>query len=218
MTAPILLLLCIVLSIAAGREAFAQVFATNAVAYINAPLVPGFSLMSNPLFTEDYSIADLTQAVQPEIPDGLTVYVLENGNFKVATYDLESGAFQPPEIAAEPLPPGRGFFVYNPSTNHLLAVLTGAILQGSLTNPLPQGFSLTASMIPQEGTLELLRFPSEPGDYLYLFDERRQSYEVSYFDELDGRWLPTPRPIHVAEAFVVFKRRPALWIREFHVN
>jgi len=191
----------------------------NAVGYINKDLPPGFSLLTNPLRNIDNSVSNLLNpGIQNGVPDGLTVYLLQNGSFITATYDSSTGSFYPPEVAAEQIPPGRGFFVFNPTAQNLNLTFVGEVPQGTLINPLPGGFSLVGSMVPRTATPEQLKFPGEPGDKIYFFDAVTQNFQISILDELDHQWYPPLRAVAPAEGFVVLKASPAEWVQEFYIN
>lgn len=208
--------LCLILLIVfgTGSTLFAQ---PNAVGYHNKTLVPGFNLISNPLFNPGSHLSNVINGIQTPIPDGLTFFFLEANGFRAATYDAIDGAFIPPFAGGESIHPGRGFFVFNPATNNLTVTFVGEVLQGSLTNSLHAGFSIVAAMVPQEATLETLNFPAEQGDIVFLWDELNQRYQPSSYDDIDGAWLPPVRPLRVGEAFLLYKLRPTLWIRYFDI-
>ena len=190
--------------------------ARAAVGYVNASLPPGYTLLTNPLLNNDNSITAVFKGFQGDIPDGLTVYLLEDEGYRSTTYDSVTGLFQPSDVAAELLLPGRGFFVLNPTAENQVLTFVGTILEGELINPLRAGYSLVGSMVPREATPEDLSFPGEPGDVIYFFNPATQSYDrFSVFDDLDHRWSPALRPIKAGEAFLVRKQRPADWIQEF---
>ena len=217
---------CRVLLVAAGilslhLTILAQVPNTNvnAVGYLNVSVLPGFNLVSNQLrYSPAYTVADLAGSLQGNVPDGLSVYLLFPEGYRSATYDTSSRTFEPADIAAEELSPGRGFFLFNPATNALTLTFVGEFMQGTLTNNVPAGFSLVASMVPQEATLALLGFPTEPGDVVYRFNPLTQTFVAAVFDDIDGAWMPGIPQVYAGEAFVVFKNRPATWTRTFFAN
>ncbi len=190
-----------------------QVVTTNAVGYVNTTLLPGFNLITNPLYEEGYTVADLVRSIQGGAPEGLRIYLLQTNSYRSAAYESASTGFQPGEVASEPLTPGRGFFIYNPRTNHLTLTFTGQIMNGQLDIPLAEGFSMVASMVPQNGTPEALEFPSEPGDIIYQFDAVNQRFKVFVFDYFDGRWLPNAPQIQTGEGYIVYKDQATVWSR-----
>ena len=208
----------LLLTFVAGLTAFSSARAANAVGYVNKELRPGFTLLTNPLLANDNSIGAIMRNVQGGVPEGLTVYVLENGNFKIAMYDSSTDSFSPPEVAAELISPGRGFFVFNPTSTTVVVTFVGEVLQGTLVNPVEKGFSIVGSMVPRSATPEELNFPGEAGDVIYFFDSVTKNFQVSVFDDLDNQWSPALRALAPGEAFVVFKTQAADWVQEFSIN
>lgn len=201
------------------KSANSPVYDVNAVGYVNTTLVPGFNLVSNPLNnTLGNNIQNLFgTGIQGTIPNGLTVYILETNGYRLTTFNAELQRFEPESVAAEQMPPGRGFFVYNPGPT-LTITFVGEILQGVLSLPLPEGFSIVGSMVPWTKSLDQMGFPGGFGDYVYYFNPVTQQFEVGIFDDLDGSWLPRLRPVQTGEAFIVFKRKPAVWTLTFSIN
>jgi hypothetical protein len=94
----------------------------------------------------------------------------------------------------------------------------GEVPTGSLSNPIPAGFSIRSSQVPQAGRLVAdLGFPAAEGDTVYQFNNAANSYNSSTFDL--GEWVPAGEPnIKVGESFFVRKAAPATWTRTFNVN
>ena len=192
-------------------------FVIPGVGYLNISLRPGFNLISVPLKTSESDIAGMF-AMQNNLPDRLTVYVMEEGEFHGTTYIAATKQFEPESVAMAAIPPGRAFFVYNPLQTQVTLTFAGEVPQGRLTNSLPAGFSAVAPMVPGDGTLTLHGFPTEPGDIVYTWDATNQTYFGSSFDDIDGAWLPTEETILAGEGFILFKRRPVEWIVDFVLN
>jgi hypothetical protein len=215
------LLLTAALSAAGIATSMAQVYSVNAVGYVNTTLVPGFNLISNPLNAADNSVSALFRGgISGAIPNNFTVYVFENGNFSQATYDDIAEAFLPPENAAKTITPGNGAFVRVPGTTPITVTFVGEVPQGApLRNPLPAGFSIKASQVPQEGTADALGLQGAQGDSAFLFNETTQAYEAtSSYDDIVLEWIPPLKPLAVGEAFFLFKRAAGEWTRTFSVN
>jgi hypothetical protein len=192
-------------------------FIIPGVGYINISLEPGFNLISVPLKLGNSEIAGVFGS-QNNLPDGLTVYIMEEGIFHGTTYFASSGQFEPTDIAQETIPPGRAFFVYNPSRTQVLLTFAGEIPQGRLTNFLPAGFSAVAPMIPRSGTLSAQGFPTAAGDTVYLWNARTQTFYSSTYDDIDNAWLPREESISAGEGFILVKRQPAEWTIDFALN
>jgi hypothetical protein len=217
------LLLTAALSAAGIATSMAQVYSVNAVGYVNTPLPPGFSLVSNPLNnTTGNTIQNLFGAgIQGTVPDGMVVYHFNptTDQFVVAVYDGIDSAFAPAANAAQVIPPGTGVFVFNPGGSPVTCTFVGEVPQGAASNQdLPQGFSIKGSTVPQEGTLPQLQFPGADGDIVYEWNPVTDQYISAVFDGIDNAWVPAAPNIQVGEAFYIYKNAPATWTRNFSVN
>lgn len=198
----------------------AQVQSPNAVGYVNTTVFPGFNLVVNPLISGQNTTAELLTG---QLPDESKIYFLANEGdlqprFNVITWNASAKRFEPEELAGESFPPGRGFFIFLSGRAETTVTFAGRIPQGHLVLSLPAGYSLVASMVPQAGSLQALRFPAEEGDQVYLFNARTQRYTISTFDTLAGGWSPQPKALDVGEAFFLRKNRAVDWVRDFAVN
>jgi len=213
------LLLTAALAAAGIASSKAQVYSVNAVGYVNTTLVPKFNLVSNPLDNKaGNKIGDLFKNITPSIPNALTVYKLKSTGYVTAVYDDLDQAFGPAAAAAEPLNPGEGVFVRNPGTANLTVTFVGEVPQGNLSNPLPQGFSIRASQVPQGGTAAFTGLTGQQGDKIFLWNKTTQAYQTSVFDDIVNDWDPALRPVEVGEAFFIFKKAAGTWNRTFNVN
>ena len=108
--------------------------------------------------------------------------------------------------------PGEGAIFFNPTSDYKSVSFAGEVLQGHLSVPVPGGFSIRSSLIPQPGNLaDDLRFPIANGDVIHLFDREQQKYLLHPFEE--DKWTAGPPIIGVGEAFWVAKTDPGNWIR-----
>jgi hypothetical protein len=93
----------------------------------------------------------------------------------------------------------------------------GEVLQGSLTNDLPAGYSVRSSKVPQSGLVSTtLGLPANPADVLYKYVPLT-GYSIFTFDEFDLAWTPSQPTINVGEAFFSFKGAASSWVRNFTV-
>lgn len=188
------------------------VYSVNAVGYVNVTLAAnGYTLVANPLVAETNTIAVLFDAAV--------------GGTAVYKFDASAGAYLPTisknkitgkwNDTVTTLLPGEGVFVKNPATTNVTITFVGEVMQGSLTNPLPAGYSITSSQVPQADTLDNLGFPKEKGDTVYRFVSGNYvSYNVN---KITGNWSTVPS-VAVAEAFFVKKTAAKDWTRNFSVN
>jgi hypothetical protein len=210
------LLLTAALSAAGIATSMAQVFSVNAVGYVTVTVPKGkFALVANPLNAANNSIAELFKGV----PAGTQVYKFVNGSYKTATYDDLDNAFTPPDAAALTVVPGEGVFVKAPPAADVTVTFVGEVMQGNLSNPLPKGLSIKASMVPQGGmTAAELGLKGAGGDQVFQFNVDTQTYNTSTFDDLDNAWAPALKPLKVGEAVFISKVAAGSWDRVFNVN
>jgi hypothetical protein len=202
-----------VLGAAGVATSMAQVFSVNAVGYINVSVPPGFSLIANQLNNGDNKVTTLI----PTAPEGTTVYKFTGAGYDIISFDSLENAWLPAATAANlTLSPGEGAFIRNVGQNPLPITFVGEVPTGSLSNPIPAGFSIRSSQVPQAGTLTELGFPAKPNDTVYQFDGTK--YIINTFDELDNAWLPAVPTVKVGESFFVRKQAADTWTRTFNVN
>jgi hypothetical protein len=196
-----------------GQEAL-SVSAPNAIGYVNTDLSPGLNLISNPLIPLD---ARLKQILTAEFPNGTEVHFLTSTGYVTARHDSPSRHWTPSEAAELSLSPGDGFFIHNPTGAAVAITFVGTVPVGWLTNHIPAGLSIQSSIVPHTGGLDVLGFPAEPGDMVFLYDVTRQRYEGFFFDEFQQEWRPSIPEINVGEAFFVLKTRAIDWVRHFSI-
>jgi hypothetical protein len=220
-------LLLAAVAVAAVASAQAQVYSVNAVGYVNVNIDPGFNMVSNPLQAADNSIQSLFKNFQGTIPGGLKIYNFNQttGGFDTIQWNDLDNVYDPAADAAKTVTPGNGVFVFNPSQTQLKLTFVGEVPQGPLSNPLPKGFSIKASQVPQEGKPDALGLPGQGGDKIFRYNKTTKAYDGYTFDDLDNQWvsnstgLPGLPTIPVGEAFFVFRAQSAgAWTRTFSVN
>lgn len=182
----------------ASSMAQSNVYSLNVVGYVNKPLVAGFNLISNPLNTTNNTLSGLFST--PGFGD--TVYKYNGASFDISTY---VGSWSPNQTLA----PGEGVFYQAGAA--FTNTFVGEVMQGSLANPIPAGFSIRSSQVPETNTLANLQFPAAFGDTVYYF--RGGTYAISTYV---GAWSPDVGPA-VGEAFWVNSGAGANWTRNFTV-
>jgi hypothetical protein len=223
------LLLAAAFAAAGVSTSVAQVYSVNAVGYVNVTLNPGFNMVSNPLDAGagNNTVSKLFSNITGGVPAQLKVYTWDEtaGTYNVAaTYVSVALGFQPSTSANFVLAPGRGAFVQVPATVTAPITLTvvGEVPQGNLSNPLPIGFSIKASQVPQAAKPEDLGLVGAPQDKIYRYDSVAGTYRVANtFVNTTLGWQPATGVIAVGEAF--FYQRAAAngagtWTRTFSVN
>lgn len=203
------LILTAALGTAFMATTMAQVYSVNAVGYVNLEIPVGFSMIANPLDAGEgmNTVGNLLDAA----PVGTTVYKFVGG-----TYDINNKlpVWQKPDMS---LMPGEGAFIQNKTANPFTITFVGEVMQGTLNNPIPEGFSIMSSMVPQAGQLDTdLGFPKGAGDVIYRFDSATQNYVIS--TSTGPIWTPAAPVVGVGEAFFVKVGAAKTWTREFSVN
>jgi hypothetical protein len=206
------LLLTAALCAAGIATSKAQVYSVNAVGYVNTPLVTGYNLISNPLdnkATDGNQIKNLFAS----LPGGSQIFKFNGTRYDLAEVDLLSGEVTG-AAATMTVTPGEGVFVRveAPAT----VTFVGEVPTGNLSTPIPAGFSIKSSQVPQAGTATALAFPAGEGDQIFIFNEATQRYTTYGFNL--GAWDTEPQ-IDVGEAFFVNNVSGAKnWTRTFNIN
>jgi hypothetical protein len=232
------ILLAAAFAAAGVATSMAQVYSVNAVGYVNKTLTPGFTLVSNPLIAADNTIQALFNNFQGGVRDGTTVYKFVGGGFQTAGFD-EFGGWGGAG-ATVTLMPGEGAFVFIPNPQageaaNKVLTFVGEVPQNNTTTPLPRGFSMKSSVVPQAVAPDNVKntdgssaaIPAVDGDTIYRWNPAAKGYTSYLYTQFDpqtpGEWasgnttgLPT---FDVGEAFYYFRLGAATtWNRTFSVN
>lgn len=185
------------------------VFSAKVIGYASVALPPGFSLIANP-FVSPETVSHTFKGW----PDGTTLNRFDTSLFRLTENALKGGKWSNP---SEKLLPGEGAIFYNPTQDYKTASFVGEVMQGHLAIPIPSGFSIRSSSVPQAGHLaDDLHFPISDGDVIHLFDRERQKYVLHPYQE--GKWTAGPPILSVGEAFWVAKTAPGNWVRSFLIE
>jgi len=188
----------------------AQVYSLNVVGYYNVTVpANSFYMIANQLDTANNTIG----ALMPSVPPNTEFYKYAGG-YTSYLFDELDLAWTPDGNAT--LNPGEGGFIKNPTASPMTITFVGEVKQGELTNPLPQGFAIRSSIVPQAGKVTTdLGLPAAANDELYTYNN---GYTAYLFDELDLAWTPTEPTVVVGQAFFVKKQAAASWVRTFNVQ
>jgi hypothetical protein len=208
------LLLTAALCAAGIATSKAQVYSVNAVGYVNTPLVAGYNLIANPLDNKGSNGAgNQIKNLFAALPGGSQIFKFNGTKYDLAEVDLLSGEITG-AAATMTVEPGEGVFVKVDAPSTITFV--GEVKTGSLSTPVPAGFSIKSSQVPQAGTATALNFPAGEGDQIFIFNEATQKYTTYGFNL--GAWDTEPN-IDVGEAFFVNNVSGAKqWTRTFNIN
>lgn len=177
--------------------------------YASVLIPPGFSMVGNPLNSESNDIS----ALFPDLPDKSVIHQYDSAQCRLGSNTMKEGKWERPH---DKLAPGEGAIIFNPKDEFRPLNFVGKVLQGRLLNPIPAGFSIRSSMVPQPGRLDAdLEFPMSEGDCVHIFDRDKQQYIV--YDYPSKQWSQNTPLLGVGEAFWIGKNSPGNWVRNFQV-
>jgi hypothetical protein len=188
---------------------------TNIVAYATVSVAPGYNLLANPFST---GLSNGANEIMPII-DGEIILTWTGTTFIQTGYDLGFGGWvafngQTPSLVPK-LPPGEGFFFYNPGTNPTNFTFTGQLVPSpSITNclVLESGYSLLGSPLAM-GVRQITNFPvSLPAiDGMLILQWTGTNYLQTGYDLGAGGWVkaddqtPTVAPSYaIGQGFFLF--------------
>lgn len=213
------LLLTAALAAAGAATSMAQVYSVNMVGYINHPVPTGFSVIANHLNTPDNKVTSLLATA----PEGTRIYKFNPTSGGFIFIQIVDGVWEGDDTSIT-LAPGEGAFIF--SNTAFTQTFVGEVLVGNSAVPLPNGFSMVSSALPQGGRLDTpppggLNFPVAEGDRVYQIDPATLGFIFNQF--VDGAWEGdsggNPPMVGIGEAYYVFNNGLAKdWNRTFSVS
>jgi hypothetical protein len=186
------------------------VYSLNVVGYVTYTLAPGSSMVGNSFARTDYTVAELFKGM----PEGTLLQKFDGSLYKLTDNLIKNGRWQNP---IDTLELGEGAIITNPTSDMRSLCFSGEVMQGRFSTPIPKGFSIRCSPVPQPGRLDTdLNFPIEEGDMVHLFDRETQKC-VEYSYSVKG-WSPSPPIVMAGESFWVAKKSPGYWVVDFSVT
>lgn len=182
-----------------------QTLSANVLGFVSITLPPGFSMIANPLNGGRNTVGELFK----DWPEDTTLNKFDTRFFQLTDNGVKFKQWLKPE---EKLIPGEGAIFFNPTPEYKSVSFVGEAGQGSLSVPIPAGFSIRSSLVPRPGNLEDLGFPISDGDVIHLFDRDRQKYVLHPYE--GGKWTAGPPIVGLGESFWVAKKEPGTWTRQ----
>jgi hypothetical protein len=198
----------------ATSSAQTPVYSVNAVGYVNTSLVKGYNLISNPLDNKATG-GNVIKNLFAGSAAGTQIFKFNSATSKydLAAVDDFDGSIT--GTAADlTLVPGEGVFVLAPAVATITFV--GEVPAGSLSNPIPKGFSIRSSQVPQAGAVSALGYVPEEGDQIFIWDEPTQKYVTHGFEF--GEWAGGEPSVQVGEAFFLNSPTAKSWNRTFDIS
>jgi hypothetical protein len=166
----------------------------------------GYTALANPFETGNNTLA----ALLPSMPEGAQLFKYSTGSGY--TTNTFSGGVWADGTAT--LNPGEAGFLYNTSRTNALITFAGTILQSTVSNDIPAGYSLVSPMIPLPGAINT--FPARNGDQIQFYENKTWST----YTFRGGRWSlsgPAYNPIVFTpgRAFFTSKKSPGVWTQSY---
>ena len=189
-----------------------NVYSLNVVGYYNITIPPNsFALIANQLNTTNNTIASLL----PSVPPNTQLFKYNGTSWNAYTFDEFDLVWVPDGSAT--LNPGEGAFIKNNSSEPLTITFVGEVPQGELTVPIPAGYAVVSSAVPQAGDLPSLGFPADANDQVFIYTPGT-GYTSYTFDKFDLVWTPSDPQVTVGQAFFSRKAAATNWVRNFTVQ
>lgn len=177
------------------------------VAGYNAGLKPGLNLVGLHLdYGNDHSISNILR----EMVEGAELYKVMDGNFTTNIY--KAAEWERPN---DTMALGEGVYIFNPTAETHVHGFGGNVPQGFLTNSIPAGLSIRASMAPKGGKLtQDLGLRLSAFDNVYLLEEGA----LKVFTYLpNGTWRPFEPVVRLSGAFLINAAQATNWVMEFEI-
>ena len=193
----------------------------NVLGFIKYPVQANkYTLIGNQLDSPDHHIS----ALIPDSPVGSVPLRTQVYKYVGGAIGYIIPAFDEFDLAWSPdvtIDTGEGFWIL--CERDITVTIIGNVKQGVLNNPLPNGYRLVCSMVPEAGYVDSDLFLScgEPGDQIYKRNSDGTGWIVFQFDYFTPVWSGPPgfpRPFfNVGEAFFYRSNSDKVWTRNFSV-
>src|SRR6185503_10179373 len=154
------------------------------------------------------------QSLFPDMPEGTSFNKFDASASKLRENLVKDKRWQDPQ---QTLLPGEAGLFFNPGSDYKTVNLVGEVATGTVSSPVPSGFTLRGSMLPLAGRLDTdLQFPIETGDVFHVFDSSKQKYVIyTYTPE---SWANNPVMLGLGEGFWSGKTTARNWVQTILKN
>jgi len=189
----------------------ANVYSLNIVGYVNYTQPAGkYAIITNPLKQGGNDVSEIFSA-GAQYP-GLTVFKRNSAGtgYDQSSYDSDLNGWSAPLVVN----PGDGVWLATPSGTPFTNTFVGEVIQSS-SNPLPAGYSIKGSVLPQAGLVQTdLLIPGAAGDTIFAWNGSN-GYDQFPYDVDIGFWSPEPT-IPICGAFWYYNAGATKnWVRNF---
>ena len=195
------------------RSAQSNVYSLNVVGYVNVPVPANYSILANPLKA---GVTNGANEIMTPI-DGQQILTWNGAGYDFSSYDTGYGGWIK-DLTGTPgtppsLPPGKGFFFYNPGAATTVTFVGEVVPAPATTNSiaLGAGYSLVGSALPVSGpvTSSSVNLPVIDGFQMLLWNGT--GYTFRSYDSGYGGWIsdltgtPSTAPsVNVGQGFWYF--------------
>ncbi len=177
----------------------------------------GWAMVANQLGTQP----TLVSAMFDALPQGTVVYRWNGSAYETCIYttdDDDNPIWTQDVLVAL----GEGVWVHAPLNLAIQSALIGEVNEGHLLNPVPMGWSIRGSVVPQEGGIaSTLGFSPSLNDRVEIYDPSQPGgwryYVYQYDDDDILTWIPSEPVAKVAEAFWIQTPAAKQWVRDFAI-
>jgi len=184
---------------ASAITAMAQgnVYSLNIVGYATVTVASGYNLMANPLSA---GVTNGANEIMP-ILDGESVLTWNGSGFNFVIYDSTAGGWVQqddftPSVPPS-LPPGQGFFLFNPNPTPTNFTFVGQVVPGPASSAnvtLKAGYNLVGSTLPASLTTVQGGITNTPIslpiiDGMSILEWNGSGYNTTIYDSTAGGWV-----------------------------
>jgi hypothetical protein len=185
-----------------------NVYSVNVVGYVNVKVPANYSMIANPLNAQTNDLQNLI----PNPPNFTSFLMWDGSGFTSSTYSF--GTWSPNFTLA----PGQGGFINPGPTDGFTNTFVGEVMQGSLSNAIPAGYSIISSQVPESGDADTLGLTDDLNNFdaVLIWNADTQQYE-SYTLSF-GSWAPSVPSFEPGQSFFVNAGAATAWVRTFNVQ
>jgi len=194
----------------------------NVVGYVNKVFTGGgrYTAVANPLNSTNDTVGGL--GLKTLLPSGSKILKWNTGIVNFNIYSKITASVWSPDPAAVTVNPGEGILVFVPAASgDLTNVFLGQVMQGSLTTPVPAGFQMVSSQVPQTDRIDVLGLVPPTGSKIYKFNSLLGTAGnwAIYSKITASVWSPSQPTNSIAEGIMSYNSGAAFnWTRNFTVQ
>jgi hypothetical protein len=200
----------------ASSMAQSNVYSLNVVGYVNKTFAGAgkYTLIANPLNTTNNTI----ELIKAAVPVGGKVLKWNGSSFDIINRVAFGTGWTPSTAGTNTLNPGEGAFVQTAAASpDQTNTFVGEVLQGTLDNIYPAGYTLSGNKVPDSGPVTSMQMTNVPtNSKLLKWDSAGGVYFI--YNKLSFGWTPSTPTLDPADGFFMNAASPFTWTRNFTVQ